>query len=744
MIKSYPAKKLFVASLVFYLLSVSQPIYAIENGQSLDEDFSQTVMRLINEGRLEQAEYLIRTSRPADARALESHWKELSNAAVAVDTETGNKRLRYQFLELYLNYGYRLAGRPIRPMVLDYLSLKEELYVAGHPQALRAETAKVLVDALEQRDATSVAYADLLFNQAMEILDQHPDDATPFHLFDWLFSHSHSSAVDYNRLTKACVTSENKVKLAYLLSWSRSSEFSHEVALAALPHLANDEERASLVWQAFRYGAPHSCKPDVAVEHLPFFIVRYADTKFVKSAFEYLVASTFELQGSDAALQLIDNYKSILKFDTSEFTAIQSSVVKMLLEKAVKNPGDQEAFNHEKAADRLVSELIDRPVDVLTQLNIIAVAYRVYKRLGKVAEMEKVAKTFVDLGKEGEFFSSDQRIASEVATFLMERRCFEDAINAWKMWRPTCGSCGSWDVDPQEFQRIQITTCYLALENYDAAIREISKSLLDDRYCNGFHEIVPVLLFYVYDRAGQLDDLRNIASEFETTGISHTNSRSYIFEKPNLPTSLPEKQNWGVRQLLKFRALSANGDYSTLTSFLSNRFGAFQDPNESSEYRVLKFAINWEAMQGIAKDPKVALEIADRALKDNGDLFSEWFFLALLIGDDMKGKSWLLEQCRITVLSERDPYNNSYNLLLCLPHLGADGKAIIDDLRSRAEKQDFHAIDKLEYLESYLSSLEKLKPFELSFQWPAPKAGSLPKSLMPIIKSITNNRPLPE
>jgi len=728
--------------MVVFLTQFTPAAIADPYGIKPNHEFGRTIASLLKEDQQNQAAYLIRNAGYAEARAIEQLWIDLSNENAADNEASGRLLLRHRLLRLYLQHGYCCNPQPIGPMVSDYLTLKERLKPANYSPIFRAETAKLLVEALHRWEPLSDEAAEVFFNRALDVLQKHPEDAAPFYLFEWLCNRSKGGVINVRRLTDACTTPENKVKLAHFLKESISYELSHEIALDALRHLANDEEAAALIFSAFRFGSPDSRSPEIVVQQLPIFIIRYADTQSVDIAFSTLLQLVFELQGVDAARLMIEEYASILNFNQAEIASHQSSVMTMALQQIDsdrRKPEDDEIVKH---LEPLLAPLIDKQMDLPTRLGILTNAFRIYERLGKSEQMAIAAKTFVDLGNEGEHTSSDRYIVTEIAHFFMAARRFDDAINAWKMWRPPFMSCGAYGVDPTENQRMQLTACYLGNENYDAAFREISESLFAEKYCNGYHEITPLLLFYIYDRAGQLEDLKNIASEIEAVGIRHTDSRQHLFEDPKHPTWLPEHQNWGVRQLFKVRELAAKRDHAALRIFFKHTDGAFKDRSKFYDNDPLDNVFQWEAIKGLAMEPAAAIEIADQVLKVDSELTPDWFFLALLLSDDARAKDWLVKHCRIAMLSQSNPFRNSHYLLQCLPHLGPDGKAIMAELERRAANGDWNAVELLEEHQWYSQASKPLAPYKHSFPWPAPKNGSLPKSLMPYIDAVMEKESL--
>jgi len=730
----------FIASLLTHLTPAAA---ADPYGIDPNLEFGRAVAHLLKEDQLKQVAALIRNASYGDARDIDRLWEVLSTETVADDQASEKAVLRHRLLRLYLQHGYCQAPQPIEPIVSDYLALRDKFEDPNQPSILSVETARLLVETFDQSKQISDEAAKTLFDHAVGILQKTPDDASPFYLLRWICKQSKSDLIDVRRLSEACFAPENKIKLAYFLMKSKSDEFSHEIALDALRHLANDEEAATLIWRAFSHGSPNSRSPEIIVQQLPIFIKRYAETESVNTAFFTLLRSVFELQGMDAALQTIDEYTPILDLNENQLAELKNSVITTMLEKVALDPENHQADEVFRNIERLIAPLVNKPLDKQTRLDILTNAFRIYERLGKAEQMAIAAKTFVDLGNEGQHTSSDRYIVTEIAHFFMAAQRFDDAINAWKMWRPPFMSCGAYGVDPTENQRMQLTACYLATENYDAAFKEISESLFAEKYCNGYHEITPLLLFYIYDRAGQLEDLKNIASEIEAVGIRHTDSREYIFKEPNRPTWLPEHQNWGVRQLLKVRELAANRDHAALSIFFKHTDDAFKDRSEFYDNDPLDNAFQWEAIKGLAIEPAAAIEIADQALKVDSELTPDWFFLALLLSDDAKAKDWLVKHCRIAMLSQRDPFLNSHYLLHCLPHLGPEGEAIMAELERRATNDDdLHAVETLEEHQWYSQASKPLAPYKHSFPWPAPKNGSLPKSLKPYINAVMDKESL--
>lgn len=729
---------LFIVSFLTYLTpAAAADPYVI----APDLEFGRAVANLLKEDKHKQVAALIRNASYGDARDIDRLWEDLSTEAVADDQASAKAILRHRLLRLYLQHGYCQAPRPIEPIVSDYLALKDEFEDPNQPSILSVETARLLIETLDQSEQISDESFNTLFERALDILQKNPDDVTPFYLLRRICQQSKNDQIDVRRLSEACVAPEHKIKLAYFLMNSKANEFSHEIALDALRHLANDEEAAALIWRAFTRGSPNSSSPEIIIQQFPIFIKRYAETESVNTAFSTLLSSVFDLQGSDAALQTIDEYTPILDLNENGHAELKNSVITMMLNDVATDLGNPQTDEIFRNTERLIAPLINKPVDKQIRLDILTNAFRIYKQLGKAVEMEKVAKTFVDLGNAGELTSTDRYITTEVAHFFMASQQFEDAVGAWKMWRPPFMFCGAYHVDPSENQRMQIAACYLALKDCDAALNAIAESLFAERYCNGHHEVTPLLLFYLYDRAGQLDDLKNIASEIEALGVLHTDSRQPIFEAPNQPTSLPQRQNWGVRQLFKVRELAANRDYAALRIFFKNTDEAFKNRSDFYDNDPLDNAFQWEAIKGLAKEPTAAIEIADQALKVDSELIPDWFFLALLVSDDAKAKDWLVKHCRIAVLSESERYPNSHYLLRCLPHLGPEGAAIVNELESRAANNERHAILMLERHEWDFQAIKAFTPYKHSFPWPAPKNGSLPKSLMPYIKAAMNKEP---
>ena len=255
--------------------------------------------------------------------------------------------------------------------------------------------------------------------------------------------------------------------------------------------------------------------------------------------------------------------------------------------------------------------------------------------------MEKWSKERLDILLPRETLPYE--IAPLIADYFMSDVRWSEAGEVWALWNCDC-YCGVFDVQPRETKRQRIAVCQLFQAQYDEALKTIVDGMLE-----GSGADLPYLLFQIYERAEQLEDLERIATAWEASG--NTLSGGIPFERLGADRPalhLSAQQDWGVRRLFKLRELAEAGDRESLVHVLRNsHVSCFVDKRYLPAYTSSGFSssnsVAIEAANLLAGFGELGVESIQQEFEKSQGSMSDWFLYSLLENKSATAVDWMLD-----------------------------------------------------------------------------------------------------
>lgn len=646
--------------------------------------------------------------------------------ALRESNDLADKRLRLEAIEFVIRYGELPINDTLRP---DYFALLEEFKVPVEMAAVTPETFELL-----KRDGLRGMTGEQMqaeFQKCVDILSKRPDDSgalkylaavcnihATFENVDW--------ELDYEKLLEICTTEYSRIRLCQILQARyqksvTSARIENEADRAqakkrdavienlvfeVLPFLSCDEERSAWVFSFYAHGVPRDDRllkaKEYLTEHFPSSLeARYALANKLKVLAEQ--------QGLEAAKQELSKLTEQLALTTDEIVDLQ-----IVIANALPSAADASEF---------VVGLMQTPLNRTSQTKFVNVAFQLAAARNDRDAMHKWADKRMAMLLPDEILVRDE-IAIAIAQYYMSEHRWKDAELVWQIWQPEMGICG-----PQtETRYSQLAVCQLFQSKHDRALRTILEGMSDYNWTE-----LPYLLFQMYDRAFQLDDLKQIASQWEASPGRH---RDYLL--PPLPDlngqegQLPLRREWGVRHLLKLRGLAEIGDFDSLVQICqdADQEGAgYFYPNNRTPF-VAQRAL--ESAKLLAAGGDESVKAIQRKFAQSKRRLSSWFLYCLLENKSPIAEQWLFELAAKYVAYYQpggmsQPENaavvEKFGELLYAIALTPRGETGLKRLLERKGTD-------LNLVRAVNDALDrKWRPVQTAPSWPPPPAGSLPHML---------------
>lgn len=671
-------------------------------------------------GETRPAEYIARHS-SAD-RLMERWW------ALRESNDLADKRLRLEAIEFVIRYGALPLNDTLQP---DYFALLEEFKVPVEMAAVTPETFELL-----KRDGLRGMTGEQMqaeFQKCVDILSKRPDDSgaltylaavcnihATYENVDW--------ELDYEKLLEICTTEYSRIRLCQILQARyqekvRGARIENEADRAqakkrdavienlvfeVLPYLSCDEERSAWVFSFYSRGVPRDDQLLKAEEYLTEHFPKSLEARYALASKLKLLA---EQQGLEAAKQELSKLTERLALTADEIVDLQ-----IVIANAIPLAADASEF---------VVRLMQTPLNRASHTKLVDVAFQLAAVQEDRDAMHKWADKRMAMLLPGEMLVRDE-IATAIAQYYMSEHRWKDAELVWQIWQPEIGICG-----PQtETRYAQLAVCQLFQSKHDRALKTILEGMSDNNWT-----VLPDLLFQMYDRAFQLDDLKQIANRWEASPGRH---REYLLApQPDLngqEGQLPLRREWGVRHLLKLRGLAEIGDFDSLVQICQDADkhsnGYFYPNNRTTEPRVAQETL--ESAKLLAAGGDESVRAIQRKFAQSKRSLSSWFLYCLLENKSPKAEQWLFELAAKYVAYYQpggmsQPENaavvQNFGELLYAIALTTRGETGLKRLLERKGTD-------LNLVRAVKDALDrKLRPVPTAPSWPPPPAGSLPHML---------------
>ena len=708
-----------------------------------NEPESSRAMFLYHVGRRDwvRAQYGIRSDPHYAKVVLLEMWRSMRS-----DNSVSGQRSCFEFVDFLFRFGHEdvLKDQELRD---DYFELCKVLEVTSDRMAVTLESLAFFDEFLKGRyQKPTRRNEQVWFHDCIRQLKSRPNDNTAFIVLKEVAT---GVLLDYDELIDACSTDESRVKLVSFISHRGDSKLPFESAPCSklrtyvresLPLFSCDDERAGVLYRF--YSARGSSPFRQAIENYQWLQAGHDELKrlypkspHVSWAMEKRLRWIAVYDGIKAVETFLESDTTFPRLSPDQQFDLWLDVMKQLqIEEERKMLGSRLWHQYPEKAQRI--KLLDT-------------AIKHYQYTDFTVIRKKLCDARYLLLDPNERLTGNA-IAPEIASLAMSESQWGKALQVWRQWQPDSLGCLCWKVYPYEIQLTQVATCQLRLRRYRDAIETICSGFQPDSEASRIgSNSLPFLLFHLYERANQLDDLKQMVTQWEEDGItihSQTFFGKLLSYRDNPPiVDLPENREWGVWHMFMIRDLSSKGNLERLAAICkasaSSPFSYSTDQNpirgrEAKRDLPLEYTIQFEAAKQLAMHGERGLERVkfehSRIMNDpeESNQFNDWLLYSVLLNKDPKAKEWILEFGEKATSIEG--FDCRLSLLEALSNIGPDGLAILNRMAnlSDAENPDDEPAVSNRYTRMVCDYLKSpTKAYSSDYDWLNPPIGSLPKKI---------------
>jgi hypothetical protein len=288
-----------------------------------------------------------------------------------------------------------------------------------------------------------------------------------------------------------------------------------------------------------------------------------------------------------------------------------------------------------------------------------------------------------------------------LARHYRDKGDFKKALDYYTRWEPQ-SSCGNCQASMKAEREQEIMLCRVYLGDHVAVIRESFRQLRKEDWVSNLDAWV---LWSLYREAGQVGDLREMLDDYE----KHKKERPREEEHYPSPTH-------GLRGLLQVQALAEKKDVAALVNLCREKIPYESlDVSRGGRGDLIRSA----AAEALAKVGGAEVESTDRALAERPKV-TGWLIYALGRSSAPSALD-VLRKAAEQEVGDEESFTHSQNVAYALALKGEPGNQILKRL----------ALQKSEIGDAARVWLRrKAEPIWPAPTWPAPRAGSLPKTML--------------
>ena len=701
-----------------------------------------------------RAQYGIRYDPYLASSVLMENWRSIGS-----DNSASGQRARFELVDFLFRFGdeHALKNQELRD---DYFRLCKTLEVATDRMAVTVEGLTLFDYFLKGRNQYSQqrnqeVWLQRLFSDCIKQMKARPNDNTVFVILKEIVRNGYVKyrLLNYDELMDACSTDESRVKLVSFISRLGNCDLPFDSAQSAklrtlvqdsLPLFSCDDERAAIVGEFYSLRGSSDSRDWENIEWLQAgqdeLQRLYPNSRNVRGALAMRLRWIATHRGIKAVEKSLESDATFPRLSPDQQFDLWLDLMKQLqVEDERKKLGSRLWHQYPEKAQRI--KLLETAIEYYQYTDFTVVRKKLCDARYLLLDPHERLK--------------GNATAPEIASLAMSESQWNKALQVWRQWQPDDLWCLNWNVYPYETQLTRVATCQLRLQRYRDAVETICSGLQPGTPASRIgSNSLPFLLFHLYERAKQLDDLKQMVTQWEEDGIT-IRSHTLLSEplRDNLPKfDLPELRDWGVWQMFLIRDLSAKGDLERLAAICkasrNSPFSYSKAPNpirgrEAERDLPLEDTLQFEAARQIAMHGEQGLEHVklehSRIMNDpeEWNRLKDWLLYSVLLNKDPKAKKWILELGEKAMSIEG--FDCRLSLLGALSNIGPEGLAILNRMANLSDPRNPHAEPAVsnEYTRNVRNYLESpTKVYTSDYGWLSPPIGSLPKriSLEPAAK----------